>query len=615
MFKSVGQCPPLAKACIPLLEACTKASHLAQILALVITKGLSQDRQTSNAILHIGHKLLRSHSRARNPGTVLSLYRRLIQCGASPNGVTFSLVLKACSDLKSLGFILGIHARCLALGFQSDALVLDSLIHAYVTCGSMKFAHQIFDEFPDRDQIAWTELMNGYVRSGRSEVAVDLFFSMIGANVRPDGFSIVAVTNACSQLGDLSLAKMVEGFACKLGVEHNIHVGNSLIDMYGKCGSIDDSWRLFNGMLDKDVVSWNSMIARLARSGDMEAAKRLFDQMTNKNQVSWSLLVNGFVQNECFKEALKLYDEMTDAGVASNDAAITGAVAACAHIGALDFGRRIHLHLDDSKLCYDMVLSTALVDMYAKCGCIDLACSLFDRIVHKSGVTWNVMIMGLATHGKAAECFNLFSRMLEDGMKPSSISFVGILSACAHAGLLQEGKDYYEQMTKIYRITPRAEHLSCMVCLLGRAGLISEAFHLVCATPLEPDIATWGALLSCCNVHGYVDLGGFVAEKMLELDPTHTAAYVQLSSMYASANKWRQVQEIRKRMKEGGAQNRIGWSWFELDGIIHEFIVGVNSHPSVKDIHGVLRSIYLHMNERIICQQVFGRDSEIVSSI
>ncbi|XP_009395698.2 pentatricopeptide repeat-containing protein At1g31430-like [Musa acuminata AAA Group] len=598
MSKSLARCLSLAKPCVPLLEACTQVAHLSQIHALVITKGLSQNRHASNAVLQICNELLRSHSRANSPGTVLlALYKQLLRCDAKPNGVTLSLVLKACPDLEALGLVMGVHAQSIAFGFRSDTLVLNSLIHAYTACGSVGFAHDVFDELPDRDQIAWTELINGYVRSGRAKEAVDLFSRMMEANVRPDGISIVAACTACSQLGDLSLGRILEGLACKRGVKDNTHVVNSLIDMYSKCGSIDDAWKLFDEMPHKDVVSWNSMVAGSARTGDMEAARSLFDQTPNKNEVSWSSLINGYVQNDRFEQALSTYKEMIDAGVATNEAAITGTVTACAHLGALHLGRQIHLSLDESKLCHDTVLSTVLVDMYAKCGCLDTARSLFARMVHKSQVSWNVMLMGLAIHGKAAECLELFSEMSKDGTRPSSTTFVAILSACAYAGWIEEGRDFFDKMTESYGITPRTEHLSCMVHLLGRAGHVPEACDLVrAASHIEPDVATWGALLSSCKSHGYAELADVVAGKMLELDPCHTGAYVQLSSMYASENKWREVVEIRRVMKGRGVKNRPGWSWFELDGTVHEFLVGVNWHRSMREIYGALHAIDLHIN-------------------
>ncbi|KAG1361199.1 pentatricopeptide repeat-containing protein, mitochondrial-like [Cocos nucifera] len=604
-------------------------AHLKQTHARIIVTGLSlQHDQTSPKILHLCslatppdpnyahllfHRiqspdalswncLLRAQARSQDPIRILSLYNELLKSGAKPNGITFSFVIKSCSNLKKVRFLMGIHAQLLALGFQSDTLVLNSLIHGYIAGGSLNSACVVFDELSERDLISWTELIKGYVRNGRAKEAVELFLLMMEANVRPDEITAVAVFTACAQLGDLNLGRKVESLAFKCGIRYNTYVVNSLIDMYGKCGSIGDAWKLFDGMVNKDVVSWNSMVAGYSRCGNMEAARRLFDRIPKKNEVSWSLLINGYVQNGGFKEALMVYREMSDSGIAPNEAAITGTIAACSHLGSLDFGREIHVSLDKSKLQSDVILSTALVDMYAKCGCLGMACELFDGIVKKNLVSWNVMIMGLAIHGKASECLELFSEMLKDGLIPNSLTFVGVLSACAHAGWLEKGKEYFDKMTRVYGIAVRAEHCSCMVHLMGQAGLLTEAFEFIRDSPIEHDVATWGALLSACRFHGYVELGKFVGERILELDPSHRGAYVQLSSVYAAAGRWREVLEIRKKMKDIGIKNRPGWSYFDLNGTIHEFLVGVNSHPRIKDIHSVLHTIDLQMRSQCYAQ-------------
>ncbi|XP_038971156.1 pentatricopeptide repeat-containing protein At2g22410, mitochondrial-like [Phoenix dactylifera] len=258
-----------------------------------------------------------SPSRSQDPIRTIALYNELLKRGAKPNGIAFSFVIKSCSKLKNMHFLVGIHAQLLALGFQSDALVLNSLIHGYIAGGSLNSA-----------------------RARRAKEAVELFLLMVEANVRPDDVAAVAVFTACAQLGDLNLGRKVESLACKLGIRYTTYVVNSLIDMYGKCGSIGDAWKLFDGMVDKDIVSWNSMVAGYIRCGNMVAARRLFDQIPKKSEVSWSLLINGYVQNLCFKEALMVYREMSDRGVAPNEAAITGTIAACAHLGLLISGKR-----------------------------------------------------------------------------------------------------------------------------------------------------------------------------------------------------------------------------------------------------------------------------------
>lgn len=413
--------------------------------------------------------------------------------------------------------------------------------------------------------------------------------------MRPDEVTVVSVFNACSQMGDLTLARRIEDIVKEIGIEYNSYVVNSLIDMYAKCRSISDAHKLFHQMPNKTVVSWNSFLAGYARCGNMEVAKRIFDCIPEKNNVSWSALLNGYVQNGFHKEALIVFREMRVKGVVPNDAAITGALAACSHVGALELGRETHLALDERKIKTDVVLSTALVDMYAKCGCLDVSRTLFDRIVKKNVISYNVMIMSLAIHGKTADCLEVFSEMVKCGLAPDSATFVGILSGCARAGWLEEGKEYFNKMHTVYGIAPQLEHCSCMVHLLSRGGVIDQAYEFIRDSPVKPDVVMWGALLNACRIHGNVELGECAVKQIQELDPGHGGSFVLLSNMYASANKWYKVMEVRKRMKECQIGRRTGWSWIEISGIIHEFVAGDDLHPEIYLIHSMLASLALHM--------------------
>ncbi|XXG86733.1 hypothetical protein AAC387_Pa11g1568 [Persea americana] len=383
-------------------------------------------------------------------------------------------------------------------------------------------------------------------------------------NVQPDEVVAVYLFNACSQLGDLNLGRRLEGLVRETCADYNSYVLNSLIDMYAKCGSIGDARKVFDQMSERTIVSWNSIVAGYARCGNMESAKRLFGCIPQKNNVSWSTLLNGFVQNGAFKEALMVFREMQAKGVTPNDASITGVITACSHLGALELGRKVHAGLDERRVQSDTVLSTALVDMYAKC---------------------------LAIHGKASNCIDVFSEMVRNGIRPDSITFVGILSGCAHAGWLKEGKEYFDQMSTVYGIAPRVEHCSCMVHLMGQSGNIDQASEFIKASPVKPDVVMWGALLNACKMHGHVELGEFAAKQILELDPGHRGAFVLLSSIYAAAHNWSKVMEVRKMMKECGIDNRTGSSWIEIDGTVHEFIAGDDSHPEIDEIHSVLGAL------------------------
>ncbi|XP_058076023.1 pentatricopeptide repeat-containing protein At2g22410, mitochondrial-like [Magnolia sinica] len=621
MSKSIASKLILKNPCLPLLETCKNMAELKQIHAQIFRTGLSEDNLASMKILEIcllsnppnldyahlvfdqieapntsmWNTIIRAHSKAQNSISAVDFYKKMLKSGARPNGATLFFVLKACADPGSSRVLMGIHGQVFKLGFHSDIFILNSLIRDYSVCGSVDYARGVFDEIPERDLISWTILINSYVRSNRASEALVLFFLMRDENVRPDEVTFVAIFNACSQLGDLNLGRRLENLAHEIGIEYNSYVINSLIDMYAKCWNIHEAQRLFDKMVDRNVVSWNSMVSGYARCGNMEAARRLFDQMPEKNNVSWSALLNGYVQNDAFNKALMVFDEMQARAAAPNDAAITGVIAACAHLGALEMGRKIHVCLDERKVRSDIVLSTALVDMYAKCGCVEISRALFDGIEKKNLPSYNAMIIGLAIHGKTSDCLEILSEMVKDGIRPDGITFVGILSGCAHAGWLQEGKEYFDRMRTVYGITPRTEHYSCMVHLMGRAGLVNEAYEFIRSCPLKPDVAMWGGLLNACKVHGNVEVGELASRRILELDPGHGGAHVLLSSIYAAADKWAEVMKIRKKMKEIGIGNRPGWSSIEVDGMVHQFLVEDYSHSKIEEIFSTVGALHFQM--------------------
>ncbi|XP_042511680.1 pentatricopeptide repeat-containing protein At2g29760, chloroplastic-like [Macadamia integrifolia] len=532
--------------------------------------------------------MIKAHSITRNPSICISLYKEMLQRGSKPNGITLSFVSKTCADVGNVEVLMGLQGQVLVLGFCSDVFVLNSLIYGYSVCGYVDFARRVFDDLPQRDLISWTTVINSYVRGGRAKEAIELFFQIEKERLELDEVIVVAAFTASAQLRDLNLCRRIECLVRDLGVEFNSFMINASIDMYSKCGSITEARKHFDNMAQKNVISWNSMIFGYGRSGNMKEARRLFDLMPEKNEISWSTLLSGYAKNGALKEALMVFREMQAEGISPNDASITGAITVCAHLGALELGREIHSSLDDQKVRSDVVLGTALVDMYAKCGCLDISSKLFDMISRKNAVSYNVMMSGLAIHGKSSGCVEIFSKMVNAGIKPDSVTFVGILSGCAHAGWVEEGKKYFNLMTQVYGIAPRSEHVSCMVYLMGKTGNLEEALDFVRNSPVKADVSIWGALLSACKTHGIVELGELVAKEILELDPCHGGAYALLSNLYAAANKWEAVMKVRKKMKEIGVGSRPGWSLIELEGKGHEFYVGDNLHPKIKEIWSIL---------------------------
>lgn len=366
---------------------------------------------------------------------------------------------------------------------------------------------------------------------------------------------------------------------------------NAMIDGCFKCGDVESAQRLFESMPCRNVGSWNAMITGYARCGRITDSRRLFDEMPQRDEVSWSAMIDGYVQQDCFKEALMIFGEMQMRGIQLRKFVMSSVLAACANAGALDQGRWIHAYAERNLIQLDAVLGTSLVDMYAKCGRLDMALEVFDKIQRKEVFTWNAFIGGLAMHGSAEEALKLFSRMQMENFKPDRITLVGVLNACAHAGLVEEGLQFFNSMEKVYDIRPAVEHYGCMVDLLGRAGLLDEAVNIINNMPMKPNAAVWGALLGACRIHGNVELGERVGEILLELEPQNSGRYALLSNIYARAGRWDDVSRVRKLMKERGVKTAPGSSLIDLDGVIHEFVIGGGSHPQMEEIHAMLEEM------------------------
>ncbi|KDP23395.1 hypothetical protein JCGZ_23228 [Jatropha curcas] len=366
---------------------------------------------------------------------------------------------------------------------------------------------------------------------------------------------------------------------------------NAMIDGYLKSGDLDKAKELFEKMEDKNVGSWNVMVTGLARCGMIKEARELFDKITERDDISWSAIIDGYVEGGYYKEALEVFNVMQREEIRPKKFVLSSVLAACANVGALYQGRWIHAYVKKNPTFLDAVLGTALVDMYAKCGRLDMAWDVFETMKDKKVFTWNAMICGLAMHGRAEDAIELFSRMQKEKFRPNGITFVGILNACAHKGMVDEGLKMLDCMEKVYDIKPEMEHYGCIVDLLGRAGLLAEAEELIHSMPMEPSAAVWGALLGGCRKHGNAELGERVGKILIQLEPQNSGRYALLSNIYAKAGRWYDVENLRKLMKERGVKTTPGTSMIDLSGVVHEFKMGEASHPQMKEIYLTLKKM------------------------
>lgn len=378
-------------------------------------------------------------------------------------------------------------------------------------------------------------------------------------------------------------------------VESNLsidaHLQSALISMYSNCGSMDTAQRLYDDTSPKNLVASTAMVFGYAKLGKIAVARSIFDQMTDKDLVCWSAMISGYAESDQPNEALKLFNEMHLLGVKPDQITMLSVISACANMGARDQAKWVHIFVDKNGFHQILSIRNALIDMYSKCGSLVDARTIFDETAFKDVITWTSMITGFAMHGNGRSALAVFDHMISEGVKPNGVTFISLLYACSHAGLVDEGRRIFESMIQDYRLEPKHEHYGCMVDLLGRARLLQEALEFIESMPFAPNVVVWGSLLGACRIHGDVKLGELVARRLLELDPNHDGAYVLLSNIYAKASRWEDVREVRNLMKNKGVIKEAGFSWIELNGHVHEFMMRDKCHPRSSEIYGKLDEV------------------------
>jgi pentatricopeptide repeat protein len=532
-------------------------------------------------------------------GKALELFSQMKLSGTKPDAVTVTSVLPACAHLDALQQGKDIHDYIKRSGFDSDVFVNNALIGMYAKCRSIEDARRVFDNIYSKDVVSWSSMIAGYAQNGHGQEALKLLCDMELEGLKPNSVTIASVLPACVDLEALQRGKEIHGYIIRRAIESDVLVQNALLDMYAKCGSMEDGHRVFVRTSQRDVISWNALIAGYIKNSLCDEALKLFSQMKRTsikpNVITWSSIIAGYAQIENADEALKLFQEMQQAGLKPNSVTIATVLPACAHFAALQHGKEIHGYVIRNGFEFIVSVVNSLIDMYAKSGNINNARDIFDKMSERDVVSWNAMIAGYGMHGLGEEALTLFHKMQHEGMKPDHITFVGILSACSHAGLVDEGWEYFHGMIHDYNIKPKVEHYACMVDLLGRAGHLDDAYEFVKKMPLEPDATLWGALLGACRVHCKVELGEHVAECLLELKPKNAGYYILLSNIYASAGRWDAIAKVRTMMKDRGLKKKPGCSWIEVKNKVHVFFVGNEMCPELEEMHATFEKSAMQM--------------------
>ncbi|KAI3831532.1 hypothetical protein MKW92_046091 [Papaver armeniacum] len=429
---------------------------------------------------------------------------------------------------------------------EPDVVSFNTLLACYINNSDIKTAWNFFHKIPVKDFASWNTMISGLSRNGQMNEALELF------SIMPEKNSV-------------SWSAMISGY-----VEAN---------------DLDSAVDFFNKAPIKSVVAWTAMITGYMKSRKIELAEKLFQEMPVRNLVSWNSMISGYVECGRSEDGVKLFRRMVGLGIRPNERSLSSVLLGCSNLSALRLGKQIHQFVCKSPLYFDTSVLTSFLTMYCKCGDLGNAQKLFHGIRRKDIVTWNAMISGYAQHGHGERAIQFFDEIHNQGVRPDWITFVALLSACNHAGLVDLGIKHFESMKRDYGIDAIPDHYTCMVDLLGRAGFLQKAVDLISGMPYKPHPAIFGTLLGACRIHKNLELAEFAAQKLLDLDPNSAAGYVQLANVYADMKRWDQVARVRQLMKKHKVVKTPGYSWIEVKNVVHEFRSGDRFHPDLELIH------------------------------
>ncbi|KAG8648127.1 hypothetical protein MANES_09G152900v8 [Manihot esculenta] len=529
---------------------------------------------TPNPNLYIYNTMISALSFATNQSFVV--YNSMLSSGIDPDKHTLLNLLHAAKHVLE---VKQIHCHAIALGLTTYRYMQNSLIKMYLENGLFWLANQLFEQMLVPDVVSFNIMIDGYAKKGYGLEAVQLLHEMIALGLKSDEFTMLGLLVSCGQLKEARFGKAIHAWIerRKSITSSNLILGNALVDMYIKCQELVLAQRAFSALTEKDIVSWNTIIAGCAKAGKLELARRFFNQMPSRDLVSWNSLIAGYACQGDFTMIRNLFNEMRVENVSPDNVTMISLISAAAEIGALDLGRWAHGWVTRVRIKIDAFLGSALIDMYCKCGSVEKAFLVFREIIEKDVMVWTTMITGFAFHGYGRKALELFSEMQED-VTPNEVTFVSVLAACSHSGLIDQGLKIFNCM-KEYGIEPRIEHYGCLVDLLGRSGRLAEAIDVIEMMPVKPSRSIWGSILNACRVQGDMEMGERALSELLKLEPEEEGGYMLLSNIYAANGRWSYSDKIRETMESRGVKKTAGCSSVVIDGVIHDFVAADKWHP------------------------------------
>ncbi|XP_068642737.1 pentatricopeptide repeat-containing protein At1g74630-like [Aristolochia californica] len=535
-----------------------------------------------------------------------------------------SSCLSLLRNCKTIGGLNQIYSRTLKVGLDQNPLLAGHLLLSVLTIpDAIGFARSLFAEIASPDVFMYNTLIRGLSESGFAHEALPMYSQMRHQSFIPDSFSFAFLFKAASNMKSLYAGTQLHCQALHFGLhthlfvrttlistyaeaedlgsaqrafdetqEPNVVTWNAMVTAYFRCSDPVGADQMFNKMPVRDLRSWNIMLAGYTKASELEVARRLFNEMPEKDSISWSTMITGFASNGCLDGAFDIFKESQRVGMGYNEVSLTGVLSVSAQVGAFMSGKVLHGYIVKAGLDQVISVTNALLDVYAKCGDTEMARGVFNQMVKKKSViSWSVMMAALAMRGHAEEVLELFSDMEKYGIRPDGITFVSLLYACSHAGLIDQGCSYFHKMKEIYEIKPSIEHYGCMVDLYGRAGLLNQALEFITGMPIEPNEIIWRTLLGACSIHGELKLAEEARKKLSELDPDNSSDYVLLSNIYAAAGKWKDVAMMRRSMVNRNIEKIPGWSTIEVDKVVYKFVAGERESEVADEAHRKLGEV------------------------
>ncbi|KAI4344911.1 hypothetical protein L6164_012092 [Bauhinia variegata] len=502
---------------------------------------------------------------------------------------------------------------------KKNVVTWTAMLSGYIRSNQIKEAERLFFEMPQKNVVSWNTMIDGYARNGQVELALYLFERMPERSI-VSWNTIITALSQCGRIEDaqrlfnqmdkrdvISWTSMVAGLSKNGRIDdaralfdrmpvRNVVSWNAMVTGYAQNKRLDEALDLFMRMPERDIPSWNTMITGFVQNGDLNRAEKLFDEMPQKNVITWTAMMTGYVQHGKSEEGLKAFNKMraTD-GIKPNTGTFVTVLGACSDLAGFSEGQQIHQLISKTIYQENTFVVSALINMYSKCGELHTARKMFDDglLSQRDLISWNGIIAAYAHHGCGKEAIKLFNEMQESGFQANDVTYVELLSACSHAGLVEEGLKYFHELVKNRSIQVREDHYACLIDLWGRAGRLKEAFNAIEGLGEEAPLAVWEALLAGCNVHGDTEIGKRVANKILETEPGNAGTYLLLSNMYASAGKWKEAAKVRMKMKDKGLKKQPGCSWIEVGNKVNVFVVGDKSNSR----HVLLDHLLFNLHE------------------